>query len=75
MPNKSNMAQTIRHSLAQSPKTNAKNWAILRMSVKQPDCIKAQVSGYLFKSVMRVLKTDQLPLHRGIRSRALPFCL
>ena len=45
------------------------------MSVKQSSYIKAQVSGYLSKSVMRMLKTDQLPLHHGIRSRALPLSL
>ena len=37
--------------------------------------VKAQVSGNLSKFVMRMSKMDQLPLHRGVKSRALPFSL
>ena len=69
------MAQTIKHCLAQSPKTSVENWVILSMSAKQFSCIKAQVFGNLSKSIMWLPKTHQLSLHRGIRSRALPLNL
>ena len=52
------MAQTIGHGMAQPPKTSVKNWVILSMNAKQSSCIEAQISSYLSKSVVRVLKTN-----------------
>ena len=46
------MAQTIGHHQTQPPKTSEKDRVILSMSVKQSGCVKAEVNGYLFKSVM-----------------------
>ena len=69
------MAQTIRHGLAQPLKTSVKNRVILSMCAKQSSCIEAQISSYLSEFVVRVPKTDQLPLYHGIRSRALPLSL
>ena len=72
---KSNMALVIRHGLAQSPKIGSENQIIMSMSVKEPGRVKAHISSNLLESVIWMAKTDQLPLHRGIRSRALSFGL